>query len=55
MKKRMAALLAAAIFTAACMTGCESMLEREYIVTSSHAEITEAPQDTASVRLGSID
>lgn len=55
MKKRMAALLAAVIFAAACMTGCESMLEREYIVTSSHAEMTEAPQDTASVRLGSID
>ncbi|MEA4824969.1 MAG: transglutaminase domain-containing protein [Clostridiaceae bacterium] len=57
MGKRMAALLVAVAVTLglACGTGCESMLEREYIVTSSHAEVTTASQDTSSVRLGSIE
>ncbi len=55
MKRRTAAALAAVLIGTQCLSGCESMLEREYVVTSVHAEATTTEQNPSGVRVESID
>ena len=52
MRRLLAAVAAAAALLA--LTGCESMLEREFTVSSSHAEATTTTQNAEVVRVNTV-
>lgn len=53
--RRLIALLLALLIPLLTLTGCSSLLEREYVVTSRHAEMTTVDSEVGSVRLTDLD